>query len=202
MFQKSIQLLIVTLITFMVSFANAKNPLNHELLAIPSVMLPFLQIEDLQKEIKLSAEQKEKLQPFIIESKDIMKSQSKDIKAQGDVLEGKILKLLLPVQIERLNQFYLQFKGASVLSNPRVQKFIDFTPEQTKNMSRIYDEESLKMMDINRALNNPQERQKKKEIALKQWHAKMMDVLTPEQKKKLDTLKGNKFGFDISKIDI
>jgi hypothetical protein len=202
MFQKSCQFLIIILIPFTVSVANAQNAPMHELLASPSAMLPFLQIEDLQKEIKLSTEQKEKLQPFITESKDILKLPGRDRKAQGDILEGKIQKLLLPAQVERLNQFYLQYAGASVLRNPRVQKLLDFTDKQTKNMTRIDDEESTKMMEINKAGDNPQEKKKKKEIVLNQWHAEMMDVLTPDQKKKLETLKGKKFGFDLSKIDI
>lgn len=202
MLQKSIQLLIAALVTFTVSFSNAQNALTHEQLAPPSTMLPYLQVEDLKKEIKLSAEQQAKIQAFITESNDIQKLQSRDRKTNGDILEGKIQKLLLPVQIERLNQFYLQFRGASVLSNPRVQKLLGLTSEQTNKLMRINDEESLKVMEINNAGYNPEEKRKKKEIALDQWHAKMMDVLTPDQKKKLDALKGKKFGFDLSKIDI
>jgi hypothetical protein len=202
MFQKSCQFLIIILIPFTVSVANTQNAPMHELLASPSAMLPFLQVEDLQKEIKLSTEQKEKLQPFIKESKDILKLQGRDRNVQGDILAGKIQILLLPVQIERLNEFYLQYAGASVLRNPRVQKLLDITAEQTKNLTRIDDGGSTQVMEINKAGDNPQEKQKKKEIVLNQWHAQMMDVLTPDQKKKLETLKGKKFGFDISKIDI
>ncbi|MGD0383728.1 MAG: hypothetical protein ABSA77_09415, partial [Thermoguttaceae bacterium] len=73
MFQKSILLLIVSLITFSVSFANAQNAQVHELLVPPSTMLPFLQLEDLKKEIELGAEQQVKIQAFITEANDILK---------------------------------------------------------------------------------------------------------------------------------
>ena len=202
MLQKSIHILIVITIAFTVSIANAQTTLRRELLAPPVVLLPFLQVDELQKEIKLSPEQKAKTQTFISESNNIQKLPSKGRQMQGDILEGNVKKVLSSAQIERLNQFYLQLRGASVLSNPRVQKLLDLSGEQTNNLTRINNEESSKMMEINNAGYDPQERQKRKETALNQWHAKMMDVLTPDQKKQLQTLKGEKFGFDISKIDI
>ena len=201
MLQKSIHILIVIAIAFTVSIANAQTTLRRELLAPPFVLLPFLQVDELQKEIKLSPEQLAKTQTSISESNNIQKLPSKGRQMQGDILEGNVKKVLSPAQIERLNQFYLQLRGASVLSNPRVQKLLDLTAEQTQNMARINDEEGAKIMDIINAGYNPEEKRKKKVIALNQWHAKMMDVLTPDQKKKLETLKGQKFGFDISKID-
>jgi hypothetical protein len=203
MFQKSILMLVVGLIAFTVSIANAQNILMHELIASPSMLLPYLQVKELIKEIKLSPGQQAKIQTFITESNNILKIPiTKDRKTQEDILEGKIKKLLLPKQIERLNQFYIQYEGASVLRNPRMQKLLDFSAAQTKHLARIDSEESLKVMQINNAGYNPEEKREKKEMALNMWHAKMLDVLTPNQKKKLESLKGEKFGFDFSKIDI
>jgi hypothetical protein len=204
MFQKLVQLLIVTLITFMVSYVDAQDTLTNELLAPPGTMLPLLQIDEFQKEIKLNVEQKEKINAFVRESKDIQKLPSKDRNAQSDILEGKIKKLLLPTQIERLNQFYLQLKGASVLPNDRVQKLLVFTAEQKNKLANIHDAESKKVFEAFRSGYNrqDQEMRKRRVNMINEWHAKMMDVLTPDQKKKLETMKGKNFAFDVSKIDI
>jgi hypothetical protein len=196
------KLFVVALAAFPASWACGQNVLTHQLLAPPSVLLPYLQVDELKREIKLSAEQQEKTRLLVTESEANLKLQFKDRNAKEDTLAGKMQKLLLPKQIERLNQFYLQYNGGSALSNPRVQKLLGLSADQTKSVRQIDDDEGSKVMAINNARHDPEEERKKKQIALDEWRANKMDVLTSEQKKKLETLKGEKFGFDVSKIDI
>jgi hypothetical protein len=163
--------------------------------------------DEVQQELQLVAEQLEKVQTLADEAREQIGSEMRDMFRQmrdldeeerrarfGEIqarmqelngeLEGKIKKVLLPHQFERLKQIEVQARiqrgGAEALTSGELAEALNLTDQQRERLEA-------------RAAEVQQELQDK--IAQLQLEArnKMLDVLTAEQRAKLDSLMGDAF---------
>ena len=163
--------------------------------------------EEVQQELQLVDEQTEKVQAVSEEAREQIGNEMRDMFSQmrdlsdeerrdrfGDIqarmqelnseMEGKLKKVLLPHQFERLKQIEVQSRiqqrGAEALTSGELAEALDLTDEQQEKLEQ-------------RAAEVQQELQEK--IAQLQVEArnKMLDVLTPEQRAKLNSLMGDSF---------
>jgi Spy/CpxP family protein refolding chaperone len=145
----------------------------------------LLQNEQVQKELQLTEEQKQKLQGLGREMRD-----------NRGAMQAKVAEILQPSQVERLKQIRLQVGGPMAVLQPDVAKDIELTDEQRGKIKAIMEQGRAKAFgDL-----SPEQRREKMQQVRKEHAAKVLEVLTPQQREKLDTLKGPKFDLDMSKV--
>lgn len=139
---------------------------------------------------KLSADRK-------LKNRDELATVAEDMKAQRDAYRRRVMQqideLLLPHQVERLNQLAAwaainQVEGyASVLLSDKLARPLEIPKTQTKNIQK----ESIRL-------------QKEFELELaelrEQYRSKLKKELTAKQRTKLKTLLGDKTDFDSTSI--
>jgi len=154
---------------------------------------PLLQMENVQKELGLTPEQKEKLKEIAKKNAESMKEpridwtkfremKPEDLrKAQKEMADRNAKRVeeakkqvegvLTPKQVEQLKDIEFRQRAASMLYMPQVLQQIELTDEQKQQMQKIREETQSKMAELQ------QESQEK-----------TLGVLTPEQTKKLKEL--------------
>lgn len=169
--------------------------------------LYLLLTPQMQKELEIVPEQREQLEKIRTKSQaELTESYKKlqDVPAEerqakymqlyrelGEATEKEVRDVLLPMQIKRLRQIALQTKlqqmqwgASSALMADELIEELDITAEQKAQFAEK--EKELRA-----------EIQKKTQEFYKQLQeesrAKLLDVLTPEQRRKLDTLTGPKY---------
>jgi len=120
--------------------------------------------------------------------------------------KDKLAEILLPHQMKRLNEIYYQQLGASVVDDPDVVAELKITDDQKKKFTtvRTENQEAMRtaMQEIFQGGNRgaggggfqmTDEQRAKMTEARKKNDDKIFAVLTEEQRKKLDELKGKAF---------
>jgi Spy/CpxP family protein refolding chaperone len=166
--------------------------------------LMLLNNEKVQKELEITAEQKEKIDALAREVREKMpdfrglrdltpeereKKMEENRKKMEKVMEdvqAKLKETLLPNQLERVNQIRIQAAGTMALMDPEVVKELGITEEQKTKMNSLREEMMGKFRDARGDREKMQELRKESDEAL-------MNVLTAEQKGKLKKMKGEKF---------
>lgn len=123
--------------------------------------------------------------------------------ARSKELKTNIDEILLPPQADRLKQLGLQLRGTRALSEAEVAEQLAITEDQKKKIEEINTqngEETQKAMEELRSKGDQQNPdfeafRKKGEELRKAGDEKLMAVLTDDQKKKFDEMKGEKFEF-------
>lgn len=99
-------------------------------------------------------------------------------------MEGKLKKVLLPHQFDRLKQIdvqtRIQQRGAAALTTGELAEALDLTDEQQEKLERRAEEVEAELQ------------QKIAQLRVEARN-KMMDVLTPEQRAKLESMMGDAF---------
>jgi hypothetical protein len=110
----------------------------------------------------------------------------------------QLAKLLSADQMVRLKQIQIQAQGATALTaNPEVAKELNLSEEQQRKLSDLQAEFLRRQRDLF-ASGDPQERLAKMRELSSERDAKMLAVLTDEQKQKFTALKGEPF--DVSQL--
>ena len=130
--------------------------------------LMLLMSKQVQKELEIVDEQKEKLQKLADEAMQEMREGMrerfaglrdlpdeerrakfdeirKEMEGRAEKMMKKVEEVLLPHQIDRLKQIQLQMQGGSVTSNPKVAEELKLTEEQKEKLRKIRDELQEKM---------------------------------------------------------
>jgi Spy/CpxP family protein refolding chaperone len=163
--------------------------------------------DEVQQELQLVDEQREQVLTIAEETRDQMRDEMRDLfsqmrdlsdeerrakfdeirgrmEAMNAELEGRLKKVLLPHQFERLKQIDVQVRvqqrGASALTSGDVAAALNLTDEQRDKLEQRAEEVQQELRD------------KFRELQLEARN-KMLDVLTPEQRAKLDQLMGDAF---------
>ena len=126
--------------------------------------------------------------------------------ATNKKITAAVEDVLLPQQIERLNEIRLQIQGTGALLTEPVQKDLGITAEQKKEFEEISNgvrEQSSELFsgvreafsggDREKAQAMMQEIREKMQKMQKESETKIVGVLTSEQKKKFDSMKGKPF---------
>ena len=170
-----------------------------DLLLQPNVALPLLMAPKVQAELTLAPEQKQKLEAINHEFNG--GQTAVDFENQKRARD-RIQAVLLPKQIERANQIWLQLEPsapAALLNHPKVQAALGFTDEQKTALIHLLEEESRRATGLF-SKTPPQDLPKLKKSLLDEMRAKKLDLLTPIQKEKYENMKGDKFEADASQV--
>jgi Spy/CpxP family protein refolding chaperone len=166
----------------------------------------LLRAEAVQKELKLTDDQKAKLEDFFAgmmerfqELRDLdpeeRREKIQEIQKENDKTIAGILK---PEQVKRLKEIGYQQAGAMALNDPEVIKALGITDEQRDQVREL----NRNMMEEMRELIQPgqppdEEARNKMQELRKGVGEKMMKILTEEQKKKWKDMQGEPFKGEI-----
>jgi Spy/CpxP family protein refolding chaperone len=170
-------------------------------------LLGLVMRDEVQQEIQLVDEQRDKVMKVAEESREKMRAEMRDMFEQmrdlsdeerrerfGEIrskmeemnagVETQLKKALLPHQLQRLKQIDLQVRmqqrGEGGLSSRTVAEVLELSDEQREKLEQ-------------RAEEVRQELQEKVRQAQSEAREKLLDVLTPEQKAKLEEMMGDAF---------
>lgn len=170
-------------------------------------ILNLVQRDEVQQELQLIDEQRDKLEAVVDDarqrigdemrdmfsqmgnlSNEERQARFEDVRARLEKLnkesESELKKVLLPHQFDRLKQISVQQRvqqqGANALTSGDLAEALDLTDEQREKLEK-------------RAAEVQQELQDKIAQLRLEARDKMLDVLTPEQRAKLQSLMGDSF---------
>jgi len=171
--------------------------------ASPARLLP---VESVQVELKLTDQQKEKAaeinEMLTAGRHELFATIKKDSKERGPKaaeLERKahagIDELLDDAQEKRLKELLLQVNGASELSRKEIREALKITKEQQKKLAEI---RRSNMKARQEALENYEgDRMQKSVELLQEADKKLLEVLTDEQRKQFESMKGKKITIEL-----
>lgn len=169
---------------------------------------PFLSSPDVQKELKLSDEQINKLKDAIGKVLEKYKAdmanfqrmspdeQQKKMKTFSEENNKAILSVLDAKQKKRFKQIQWQVSGDWSLQDPELQKELKLSDEQKKKLDGIFNEAQKKTQELVKSRETSQEKYKALYVDAGK---KANEVLTEEQQKNLKELKGPPFQFSALK---
>lgn len=132
---------------------------------------------------------------------------SEELKSEGKELRTKALAMLTPHQSERLKQIQIQVTVPAALARPEIIKALDISEEQRAKIRVLRDDMDRKQLaewpdlhDLNPAKRREMvtEFMKRSNEAQVQATNRILDVLTPEQRRKFQELQGKKI--DLSRL--
>jgi len=213
-------LLAVALVAAAEALAAEGKPRGGGMMARGGTLLGLLSTEKVQKELKLTDEQIEKVKQA---SEKVRKEMAEKFSGLRDVQDqkerrAKMVELLnqsdaqarkelgdvLPRDTwRRLSQIRLQVRGAAwALTNARTADRLKLTDEQKKKAAEIDKATQDKTFEVFSAMRNLSEEERREKMAEtgKKMQAirseadkKALDVLTAEQKEAFEKMKGEKF---------
>jgi hypothetical protein len=111
----------------------------------------------------------------------------------------KALKALDEDQQKRLIEIWIQSLQGAALGDDEIAKKVDLTDDQKKGIGKLIDDAGAKILELFSPGSDPgEEGQKKSEAIRKEAGQKMVALLTDDQKKKYEALKGKEFKFEKS----
>jgi Spy/CpxP family protein refolding chaperone len=164
----------------------------------------LLQSEDVQKELKLTDTQIDKVKEMAEKQKNAFKDIPKDkeerlkkieeIRKEMQEREKQIAELLKPEQAKRLDQIMLQQQGAAGLLSPKVVEDLKITDEQKTKITEAITDSAKELGDLLKGGKiDPAELRKKLAEQPTKTMEKAINVLTPDQKKQWKEMVGEPF---------
>ncbi|WP_247215283.1 Spy/CpxP family protein refolding chaperone [Synechococcus sp. C9] len=125
-----------------------------------------------------------------------------ELEKEVGIARDEVGKVLTPAQLKRFKEITLQIYGFGILSYEHFIQELKLTPEQQAKLKKLRDD-TWTSMRINlkvpeKGADNKQiiaTNRKRMDQILQESNAKALDILTPEQKKLVETLQGAKFQF-------
>ena len=152
---------------------------------------------DTKKELKITKEQDKRVQ-------EAMKAMQQSLQSAGSIsfdlfnplaaLDSKLPEILDDEQEKRLEELFIQANGGFALADAKVADALSLTDEQKSSVKAI---KSESMSELMRGMQAARSTSSVKELEKKQgeYSEKMLALLQPEQKQKLETMKGKPFKF-------
>jgi Spy/CpxP family protein refolding chaperone len=192
--------------------------------------LQLIQSKQLKDELKITDEQSAKLKEAENELRSIiskknaslnlkgldakakeekLKAVSKELDSETKASRDKIGTILQPDQLKRMKEIFLQIYGWGVLTRQDFQESLKLTADQNKQLDTLSEKLGQEMRtgweipgdDPAKQAEVLSKNRKRIEGTIKASNAKALEVLTAEQKKTLETLKGKAFNFNPGKAD-
>jgi Spy/CpxP family protein refolding chaperone len=186
----------------------------------PGSLVELTRLEEVQKELKLTDDQKEKLKTLAEDVRTKVRaamSELRDVppeelKAKQSEFEKKaaeasqkaekqMAEILKPEQLARLKEIGLQAAGPAALLKPEVAKDLGLSDEQRDNVKKIFGEAreqrqkllaSMRDLEPEERMQKMGETREKMNQIQKETGEKAMKVLTAEQRDKFEKMKGKK----------
>lgn len=172
-------------------------------------LLPLLQVQDVQDDLQLTPDQKDKLRELAEGQRGGMRGMadlSQDemrakMRERQEATQKQVAAILKPEQLKRLEGIQLQVGGAAALLTPETQKALALTPDQIEKIRVILQQIRDKMGDSFanfRDMSQDERRAagEKMRAAQKEAVEEATKVLTPQQRETLDKLKGKKLDIE------
>jgi hypothetical protein len=165
----------------------------------------LLRQESVQKELKLSEEQKKKAEElgeqmrekfqeaFGLEGEERAKKM-RELTAENNKAVAGILK---PEQLKRLKQISYQLRGSTAFTDPEVAKALRLTDEQKKDIQKINQDSFAQMREFFQGGPPDEEGRKKIAEIRKEASVKAVKVLTDKQRATWKDLQGKPFRGEI-----
>jgi hypothetical protein len=165
-------------------------------------------IPEVQKALKLSKDQKKKVREINDKFRDDFRSMLQQGGGPGGIeklskeASAQLAETLDDDQEKRLRGITIQILGASAVTvDAELAKELNVTEEQKAKLEKIQHSNMQAMADAFQSGDvSSGDRRKKFEEMRKAGQKKLLDVLTSEQQKKLDALKGEEVEIDMSKL--
>jgi hypothetical protein len=178
------------------------------------VLISLLRIEAVREELELDPDQleglrklNERLRPTTRPDFDFRAAtpeqraafterMGKEAAERASEAKAHVEELLLPDQMDRLEQIAIQVQGTRALLNPEVAKELGLNPETTAKMSKEIEANAEQIREM--AREAMQERnfdgiREKTDAMQKELDEKLLASLTTEQKAKFEEMKGDPF---------
>ncbi len=191
----------------------------------PTMLLRF---EQVQKEIDLSEEQKGKLTKIGESLRDSMRERfsglrdlsaedrekkfreiREEMEKQTKKIEEKINDELLPHQIDRLKEIRIQVLGSRALADEEVAKALKITEKQKEDIQKASNASREEIRALFSGMGELSAEERREKFAgIREKMEKMrkdageagLKVLTDEQRKQFDKMKGKEFKLDFSQM--
>jgi Spy/CpxP family protein refolding chaperone len=164
--------------------------------------------EEVEDELKLSDEQKDKIEELSDDLRDDFRKllesggQHEERQALNKAGSQKLIEVLDEDQEKRITEIAIQVFGANtLLFHPTLADHINVTEEQRKKLDDAQQENRRAFGEAWRDMRDQDLSREEARTKFGKLRAeadeKLMDVLTPEQKKQLESLKGEKADIDL-----
>ncbi len=163
----------------------------------------LLNSQDVQKELKLTDEQKEKVTKFGEEQREKMREAFQDAQGDREKMQDLMRKsaeagekfvkdTLKPEQQKRLHQIQLQAGGVQTFNDEKVQKELNLTDAQKEKLKTLSDDLNKDRQELFQGGGGAETMQKMQALN-KEYLTKAQDVLNAEQKTKWKEMTGEPF---------
>ncbi len=151
---------------------------------------------DIKKELKVTKDQDKKIQEALKVMQAELQAGSRQIDLSDPMgsMDIDLTPILDAAQCTRLEELYLQANSGYALTDPKVAAALALTDEQKDKTATAKAEATTELMNLMADMrsNSAVKALKKRQVELGE---KMLEILTAEQRAKLETLKGKPFKF-------
>jgi hypothetical protein len=204
--------LALALLAAMAPATRAQQPRrNVRLFLQPTVTLA--QLEEVQKELKLTDEQKTKAADLQQRLNDERQTIWQDAAGDWDQVRVEMNKLNAEIakefngaldegQQKRLREIFVQVNGPAALQDPSIIEALKFSDEQRTKLEQAITDNRQKWFDAFQDFQNmsEEERAAKTDELIKDRDEALVAVMTDEQKKSLEAMKGAAIEIDLEKL--
>ena len=110
-----------------------------------------------------------------------------------------LAEVLLPHQMERLSEIYVQVMGQRAINDPVIASQLEISDDQKSEMEEIQSDMREEMMSLRETVEREEMREKMTEM-MEETNKKMFAVLSDSQRKQLDKMKGKEFDIDMEDL--
>ena len=200
------RLILILTLTAFAAMAMAQPDFDHR----PSpfagrTYLTLSLFEEVRTELKTTADENTKIDALLEkmsgERQEAFGGANGDfeaIRAALDKINAKfddeVVKILTPEQITRLKQLFIQFNGATAITNPVIAKDLTITDDQKAKIKTVQADGAAKMREL---FSNgpPEDGSKALEKLQDETKAALAKILTDDQRTKFKEMEGTKFEF-------
>lgn len=176
--------------------------------------LSLLQMEPVQTELQIGPDQQEAIGKLVEQSRgerpdrsqfenmtdderrQFFEQRQSEAAARAAQTKEKLEEVLLPEQMERLDQIALQLRGVGALNDDDIAGKLKITAEQKEKLQQVQEEQRSKMGEKMRELFSSGDRENMREAFGKlreEMEEAVLAVLTSEQRSQFDEMKGDEF---------
>jgi len=159
----------------------------------PTGKMMLVVMPDVQKELKLTSDQKKHIQTTMNSMSAGNMQMPSDMTQLNAQIDGQVLAGLTPDQLSRLQELWIQYNGPKVLQDATVAKALQLTDDQNANVKQIWQDYGQAVMAAmqSRSMSSMNEIKRKK----KEADGAALAVLTPDQAKAFVDMQGKAHNF-------
>jgi hypothetical protein len=149
---------------------------------------------EVQKELKLTSDQKKQIQTAVSSMSADPSTMTMDMNSMNAQMDAKVLGGLSPDQLARLDQIWLQYDGPKDLQDKDVAEKLNLTDDQKTKIQAIWDEykqiylDAIQHIRIGSSMGGVKKKRKECDAAT-------IALLTDDQNKAFIAMEGNSFKF-------